>query len=50
MSNLTTNSIYSLQRELPANLEMERMILGVILLDNRVAHEAFDVLSPDDMH
>lgn len=34
--------------KLPSNVEAERMILGVILLDNGVAPQALHELSPDD--
>jgi replicative DNA helicase len=41
---------FGLEHSLPANLEMEKLVLGVILLDNNVAGEAIDLLAIDDFH
>ncbi len=38
----------SLERALPSNIDAERMILGVILLDNNVVNQALERLKPDD--
>lgn len=49
MSSLQlSNAVQSLDVALPANLDAERMILGVVLLDNSVVMEAVSSLSPDD--
>jgi replicative DNA helicase len=37
-----------LEKSLPGNIEAERMILGVILLDNSVINQAIERLKPDD--
>ena len=39
---------YTLEKSLPGNVEAERMILGVILLDNSVINQAIERLKPDD--
>ena len=39
---------YTLEKSLPGNLDAERMILGVILLDNTVVNQAIERLKPDD--
>ena len=39
---------YVLEKSLPGNIEAERMILGVILLDNSVINQAIERLKPDD--
>lgn len=41
-------SEYVLEKALPGNVEAERMILGVILLDNSVINQAIERLKPDD--
>ena len=41
-------SEYVLEKSLPGNVEAERMILGVILLDNSVINQAIERLKPDD--
>lgn len=43
-----SNAIHNLEVTLPANLDAERMILGVTLLDNSVVMEAVTSLSPQD--
>lgn len=39
---------FTLEKSLPSNVEAERMILGVILLDNMTVNQAVEVLKPDD--
>jgi replicative DNA helicase len=39
---------YTLEKSLPGNLEAERMILGVILIDNAVINQVIERLKPDD--
>ncbi|MGE0886606.1 MAG: replicative DNA helicase [Blastocatellales bacterium] len=39
---------YTLEKSLPSNVEAERMILGVIMLDNQVINQAVELLKPDD--
>jgi replicative DNA helicase len=39
---------YSIEKSLPSNLDAERMILGVILLDNSIINQAIERLKPDD--
>jgi replicative DNA helicase len=43
-----SSSEYTLDKSLPGNVEAERMILGVILLDNSVINQAIERLKPDD--
>lgn len=38
----------TLEKTLPSNVEAERMILGVILLDNLVVNQAIEKLKPED--
>lgn len=49
---MTATSIYDLDlgRELPASLDMERSILGAILLDGRAFNEAAERLAVGDFH
>lgn len=39
---------FTLEKSLPSNVEAERMILGVILLDNLTINQAVEILKPDD--
>lgn len=39
-----------LERPLPANEDAEKAILGGILLDNKLAHEVFSALTPEDFY
>lgn len=39
---------FTLEKSLPSNVEAERMILGVILLDNLTVNQAVEILKPDD--
>ncbi|MGH9802603.1 MAG: DnaB-like helicase N-terminal domain-containing protein, partial [Blastocatellia bacterium] len=39
---------FTLEKSLPSNVEAERMILGVILLDNVTLNQAVEHLKPDD--
>lgn len=39
---------FTLEKSLPSNVEAERMILGVILLDNMTVNQAVEILKPDD--
>ncbi len=39
---------FTLEKSLPSNVEAERMILGVVLLDNLVINQAVELLKPDD--
>lgn len=39
---------YLLDKPMPSNLEAERLILGVILLDNKVLRQATEQLKPED--
>lgn len=48
MSTAINDQVHGLEIALPYNLEAERMILGVILLDNGVAPQAVGELSPAD--
>jgi len=38
----------TLERSLPANVEAERMIIGVVLLDNQVINQVIERLKPED--
>ena len=44
------NQVNQLEVTLPANQDAERMILGVILLDNGVAQQAIGELAPGDFY
>ena len=37
----------TLEKTLPHNLEAERSVLGAVLLDNRLLHEAILTLQPE---
>jgi replicative DNA helicase len=41
-------SEFALDKSMPSNVEAERLILGVILLDNSVINQAAERLKPDD--
>lgn len=40
----------SLERPLPHSAECERAVLGAVVLDNRLAHEAAELLRPEDFY
>lgn len=48
MAKQGLNGDYTLDKGLPSNIEAERLILGVILLDNVAINQAAENLKPDD--
>ncbi|MFN7621986.1 MAG: DnaB-like helicase N-terminal domain-containing protein, partial [Acidobacteriota bacterium] len=41
---------FSLEKSMPSNVEAERMILGVVLLDNLVINQVIERLKPEDFY
>jgi replicative DNA helicase len=49
MARQGSNGDFTLDKALPSNIEAERLILGVILLDNVVINQAAEHLKPEDL-
>src|SRR5215469_3902701 len=49
MAKQGSNGDFTLEKALPSSIEAERLILGVILLDNVAINQAAENLKPDDL-